>query len=344
MTVKLTGNFLATARCLIFNDGNGIAWSFDPTMNTLEADYSGAGSDGSANPSATIGLAPVDGSADTWMTSDSAPALSQAIAPTWTQLHTFSAGLTVSAGTTTISGYALTLSANATVGGTNTGDQTLPAGANPSATIGLSANNGSAATFMRSDGTPALGVAIAPTWTGQHTFAAASGVPVVSTPVAGTFGLEINSTGSTALSGLYLAQGAAGILCEIGLDAGQALYSGSANSDLVFRSLSGSVWFVVGSTVEAAKIASTGAWTFPVGVAITTAAQIGAAAADTVGFYGKTPAAQTSSNTRMLTSLLVTATTSASFGTAQAAAINALTVALQEVINVLYAIGIYAAH
>ena len=90
MTVKLTGNFLATARCLIFEDGNGIAWSFNQNTNTLEADYSGAGSDGSANPSATIGLTAVDGSADTWMTSDSAPALSQAIVPTWTAQHTFS--------------------------------------------------------------------------------------------------------------------------------------------------------------------------------------------------------------------------------------------------------------
>jgi hypothetical protein len=43
-----------------------------------------------------------------------------------------------------------------------------PAGANPSATIGLSAVNGSAGTFLRSDGAPALSQAIAPTWTGQH--------------------------------------------------------------------------------------------------------------------------------------------------------------------------------
>lgn len=43
-------------------------------------------------------------------------------------------------------------------------------GANPTATIGLSAVNGSAGTFMRSDGAPALSQAIAPTWTAQHTF------------------------------------------------------------------------------------------------------------------------------------------------------------------------------
>lgn len=42
--------------------------------------------------------------------------------------------------------------------------------ANPSATIGLSAINGSASTFMRSDAAPALSQNISPTWTGTHTF------------------------------------------------------------------------------------------------------------------------------------------------------------------------------
>jgi hypothetical protein len=46
----------------------------------------------------------------------------------------------------------------------------LPTGHNPTATIGLTANNGSASTFLRSDGAPALSQAIVPTWTGTHTF------------------------------------------------------------------------------------------------------------------------------------------------------------------------------
>lgn len=45
-----------------------------------------------------------------------------------------------------------------------------PAPANPSVTVGLTAKNGTAGTFMRSDGAPALDQAIAPTWTGAHTF------------------------------------------------------------------------------------------------------------------------------------------------------------------------------
>jgi hypothetical protein len=50
------------------------------------------------------------------------------------------------------------------------------AGANPSASIGLSAVNGAASTFMRSDAAPALSQAISPTWTGTHTFTKAVSV------------------------------------------------------------------------------------------------------------------------------------------------------------------------
>jgi endosialidase-like protein len=43
-------------------------------------------------------------------------------------------------------------------------------GANPTASVGLSAVNGVATTFLRSDGAPPLSVTITPTWTGTHTF------------------------------------------------------------------------------------------------------------------------------------------------------------------------------
>jgi len=43
-------------------------------------------------------------------------------------------------------------------------------GANPTATIGLTAVNGAAGTFTRSDGAAALSQAIAPTWTATHIF------------------------------------------------------------------------------------------------------------------------------------------------------------------------------
>jgi len=48
----------------------------------------------------------------------------------------------------------------------------VSSGANPTASVGLSAVNGVATTFMRSDGAPALSQSITPTWTGAHTFSA----------------------------------------------------------------------------------------------------------------------------------------------------------------------------
>lgn len=46
-------------------------------------------------------------------------------------------------------------------------------GANPTGTIGLTAVNGAAATFLRSDGAPALSQAIVPIWSASHTFSGA---------------------------------------------------------------------------------------------------------------------------------------------------------------------------
>jgi hypothetical protein len=48
---------------------------------------------------------------------------------------------------------------------------TVPTAANPTGTIGLATVNGSAVTFLRSDGAPALSQAIAPSWTATHNFA-----------------------------------------------------------------------------------------------------------------------------------------------------------------------------
>lgn len=47
---------------------------------------------------------------------------------------------------------------------------TTPIAANPSASVGTAAVNGSASTFLRSDGAPAIDQTMAPTWTGLHVF------------------------------------------------------------------------------------------------------------------------------------------------------------------------------
>jgi hypothetical protein len=120
----------------------------------------------SASPSASVGLAAVNGSASTFMRSDAAPAISQAIVPTWSALHTFTLAPKVSA----FAGGGAQMVVTDNVG--QLGVQAIPSAsvANPTATIGLSAVNGSASSAMRSDGAPALSQAIVPTWTGAHTF------------------------------------------------------------------------------------------------------------------------------------------------------------------------------
>lgn len=81
-------------------------------------------------------------------------------------------------------------------------------GANPTGTIGLAAVNGVLTTFMRSDGAPALSQAIAPTWTGLHTFSAAAGTTTINAPTTGVYGLLIsNQAASSSSFGLQIKAG-----------------------------------------------------------------------------------------------------------------------------------------
>jgi len=96
-------------------------------------------------------------------------------ANTWSALQTF--GNNISIGGATVNVTSLTTNNVLQYNGTNWVNVTLAssaAGANPTATIGLTVVNGSAATFLRSDGAPALSQAIAPTWTGVHIFSPAA--------------------------------------------------------------------------------------------------------------------------------------------------------------------------
>jgi hypothetical protein len=82
----LAVNSTATNKFLTQSSSGAPAW------NTIQpADLPGSFA-GFANPTATIGLTAVNGSAATAMRSDAVPALSQAITPTWTGLHTFNTG------------------------------------------------------------------------------------------------------------------------------------------------------------------------------------------------------------------------------------------------------------
>jgi hypothetical protein len=75
------GGSLAADRTFDVGAGTGITVNANDVQ--IAAAYLGA------NPTASVGLAAVNGVATSYMRSDAAPALSQSIAPTWTGIHTF---------------------------------------------------------------------------------------------------------------------------------------------------------------------------------------------------------------------------------------------------------------
>lgn len=71
-------------------------------------------------------------------------------------------------------------------------------GHNPTASVGLTAINGTATTFLRSDGAPALDQGISPTWTGAHTWAPSSGgIPLTVNGPIGNWGQQVIGSSTT---------------------------------------------------------------------------------------------------------------------------------------------------
>jgi hypothetical protein len=158
------------------------------------------------NPTAKVGLTAVNGTSALGIRSDGAPALDQSISPTWTGTHTFTNSLVNLLGSST--GYTTFASANSSASnytitfpaatGTVALTSNLPVGANPTATIGLSAVNGSAATFMRSDAAPAL----ASTTVSAGSYGSATQVGTFTVNAAGQLTAASNTTVTPAASSI----------------------------------------------------------------------------------------------------------------------------------------------
>jgi hypothetical protein len=127
--------------------------------------------------------------------------------------------------TNTLSGAVPSLPNDATKFFNGAGAYAVPAyptAANPTAKVGLSAINGAAATFMRSDGAPQLDQAIVPTWTGAHTFSAALNANLGITVTGAAFtsrGITDNATSTilTVKSSGTPSVGIAAISGQVGL-------------------------------------------------------------------------------------------------------------------------------
>jgi hypothetical protein len=165
----------------IIVDDTGIPVSGGPFTSLNFVNSSGVPISGTGG-TATIQLLPTPGTNGNVLQSNGTNWTSAALSLTLAGDVTGALGSnTISAGAVTLAKMA-NLSAN-TIIGNNTGAsatptaltvaqvQTLlgvPVGANPTATVGLTAVNGSSTSFMRADAAPALSQGIAPTWTGAH--------------------------------------------------------------------------------------------------------------------------------------------------------------------------------
>ncbi len=121
-------------------------------------------------------------------------------------------------------------------------------GANPSASVGLTAVNGSAVTYMRSDGAPALSQSIVPTWTGAHTFSGA--------------GARISLTGAaTASSRIEWANTGGTLWAGVDNSAGGGVISGGGAYGAVLATTGATDMFLGTNAVARMVISSTGAVT-----------------------------------------------------------------------------------
>lgn len=198
----------------------------------------------------------------------------------------------------------------------------VPTGANPSASLGLAAVNGSAATFLRSDGAPALSQSIAPTWTALHTFNAAGAASTPSVTFTGTIftggsatttfpniyanygtGPTTFSTSGTVL-GLNGPNAFAGNFVDIHANGGASLFSISSAGVITGANVNDSI-SGVGLNSGALTVGSSSSFTWSTRGSISSpaaaalqlgAADAAAATAETVSFQSATTSGNAGAN------------------------------------------------
>ena len=100
---------------------------------------------------------------------------------------------------------------------------------NPTASIGLTAINGVATTYMRSDAAPALDVTIAPTWSGLHTFSQTLTSTASTTASAATGAFTYGALGYSDQNNLLTLQSGVNAYNQLVLQNTSALSAASAD-------------------------------------------------------------------------------------------------------------------
>lgn len=194
--------------------------------------------------------------------------------------------------------------------------------ANPSASIGLTANNGTATTAMRSDATPALSVSISPTWSGTHTFSNAIVGSVTGNAATATVLATARNINGTSFNGS----------ADITVTAAAGTLTGATLAANVLASSLTSVGTLATLTVTAAIVGSV------TGNAATATALQTARTINTVTFNGTADIVVTAAAGTLTGATLnstVTASSLTSVGTLTALTVSGTTT-LQATLNVEY--------
>lgn len=216
--------------------------------------------------------------------------------------------------------------------------------ANPSASVGLSAVDGSTGNWMDAGSAPALSQAIAPTWTGGHTWTpGASTIAIQVSGASGEFCAEFTGNSGTGDSrGIAVVAGTnstdyAIVVANQANNADFLEIFGDGHGSLGSSTTTGMQWTSAGAvTIQTLTVAT--ALTSSTATTLTTGVKIAAAAADTMAFYGVSPISQlaTSSNQQSSHVSSSTAYNSSYY--------SSLCAVVQELVNAMYSYGLYGTH